>query len=57
MANSEAKGVVSLNMTQMTNVYNVARNSQFEAYAWYENIKQQINNCQSKEELNAINII
>lgn len=50
----ETKGVVSLNITQMTNVYNVVRNSQFESYAWYEQIKQKINACQSKEDLDAI---
>lgn len=50
----ETKGIVSLNMTQMTNVYNVVRNSQFESYAWYEQIKQKINTCQSKEDLDAI---
>ena len=50
----ETKGVVSLNITQMTNVYNVVRNSQFESYAWYEQIKQKINTCQSKEDLDAI---
>ena len=51
------KGIVELNLKQMSKVFNNVRTSQFEAYAWYENIKQQINNCQSKEELNAINII
>ena len=50
----ENKGIVELNMTQMTNVYNVVRNSQFESYAWYEQIKQKINACQSKEDLDAI---
>ena len=53
----ENKGIVKLNLEQMSKVFNDVRTSQFEAYAWYENIKQQINNCQSKEELNAINII
>lgn len=53
----ENKGIVELNLEQMSKVFNDVRTSQFEAYAWYENIKQQINNCQSKEELNAINII
>lgn len=53
----ENKGIVELNLEQMSKVFNDVRTSQFEAYAWYENIKQQINNCQSKEKLNAINII
>lgn len=53
----ENKGIVELNLEQMSKVFNDVRTSQFKAYAWYENIKQQINNCQSKEELNAINII
>lgn len=53
----ENKGIVELNLEQMSKVFNDVRTSQFEAYAWYENIKQQINNCQSKEDLNAINII
>ena len=52
----ETKGIVSLNITQMANVYNVVRNSQFEAYAWYEQIKQKINACQSKEDLESINL-
>lgn len=50
----ENKGIVELNLEQMSKVFNDVRTSQFEAYAWYENIKQQINNCQSKEDLNAI---
>lgn len=50
----ETKGIVSLNITQMANVYNVVRNSQFESYVWYEQIKQKINACQSKEDLDAI---
>lgn len=52
----ETKGIVSLNLGQMTTVYNTVRNAQFEAYAWYEQIKQKINDCQSKEDLNSINI-
>lgn len=52
----ETKGIVSLNLGQMTTVYNTVRNAQFEAYTWYEQIKQKINNCQSKEDLNSINI-
>ena len=42
----ENKGIVELNLEQMSKVFNDVRTSQFEAYAWYENIKQQINNCQ-----------
>ena len=52
----ETKGIISLNVTQMTNVYNTVRNSQFDDYAWYEQIKQRINACQTKEELNKITI-
>lgn len=50
----EIKGIVSLNIEQMTTIYNIVRNSQFEDYAWYEQIKQKIEACKSKEDLDAI---
>ena len=52
----DTKGIVSLNISQMTTVYNVVRNSQFEDYAWYEQIKQKINACQSKKDLEGITL-
>ncbi|STY71321.1 Uncharacterised protein [Megamonas hypermegale] len=50
----DTKGIVSLNIDQMTTVYNTVRNSQFENYTWYEDIKNKINNCNTKEELQSI---
>lgn len=52
----DTKGVVALNLEQMSLVYNTVRNSQFEAYAWYERIKQQIEACPTKEGLDKIQI-
>ena len=52
----ENKGIVELNLEQMSKVFNIVRTSQFEAYAWLEEIQNKINNCQSKEDLNFINI-
>lgn len=52
----ENKGIIELNLEQMNKVFNIVRTSQFEAYAWLEEIQNKINNCQSKEDLNFINI-
>ena len=52
----DTKGVVALDLNQMTKVYNEVRNSQFQAYAWYEQIKSQIESCPTKEGLDKIEI-
>ena len=50
----ENKGIVELNLEQMSTVFNNVRTSQFEAYAWLEQVQTQIEACQSKEDLDAI---
>lgn len=50
----ENKGIVGLNLEQMSTVFNNVRTSQFEAYAWLEQVQTQIEACQSKEDLDAI---
>lgn len=50
----ENKGIVELNLEQMSKVFDIVRNSQFEAYAWLEQIQTKIEGCQSKEDLEAI---
>lgn len=50
----ENKGIVELNLEQMSKVFNAVRTSQFEAYAWLEQIQTKIEACQSKEDLEAI---
>lgn len=50
----ENKGIVELNLEQMSKVFNDVRTSQFEAYAWLEQIQAQIEACKSKENLDAI---
>lgn len=48
------KGLVQLNNADFNNVYKIVRQSQFEAYLWYENIKSDILKAQTKEELEKI---
>ena len=48
------KGVVERNYEQMLAVYNTVRESQLEAYAWYEGIKVQLQAAESIEELEQI---
>ncbi len=50
----ENKGIVELNLEQMSKVFNDVRTSQFEAYALLEQIQAQIKACKSKEDLDAI---
>lgn len=50
----ENKGIVELNLEQMSKVFNDVRTSQFKSYAWLEQIQAQINACQSKEDLESI---
>ncbi|HJG04689.1 MAG TPA: hypothetical protein K8V99_08940 [Megamonas funiformis] len=50
----ENKGIVELNLEQMSKVFDIVRNSQFETYAWLEQIQTKIEACQSKEDLEAI---
>lgn len=50
----ENKGIVELNLEQMSKVFNDVRTSQFEAYALLEQIQAQIEACKSKEDLDAI---
>ena len=52
--NETDKGIVELNLEQMNKVFDTVRNSQFEAYAWLEQIQTKIEGCQSKEDLEAI---
>lgn len=51
---SDTKGLVQLNNADFNNVYNTVRQSQFEAYLWYESIKSDILKATTKEELNKI---
>lgn len=48
------KGVVELNYTQMQSVYDAVRNSQLDAYSWYETKKASIEACLTVTELEAI---
>lgn len=50
----ENKGIVELNLGQMSKVFNFVRTDQFKDYAWLEQIQNQINDCQSKEDLDGI---
>lgn len=52
--NETDKDIVELNLEQMNKVFDKVRNSQFEAYAWLEQIQTKIDVCQSKEDLDAI---
>lgn len=51
------KGVVERNYEQMLAVYNTVRESQLEAYAWYEGIKVQLQAAESIEELEQIYLL
>lgn len=55
--NETNKGIVKLNLEQMNKVFDTVRNSQFESYAWLEEMKNKIDACQSKEELEDISLI
>lgn len=50
----ENKGIVELNLEQMSKVFNFVRTDQFNDYAWLEQIQNKINACQSKEDLEGI---
>ena len=51
---SGEKTIVTLSADTMTHVYNTVRTSQFEDYAWYETVRAQLDNAQTKDELAAI---
>lgn len=46
-----AKGVVPLTLDKFNQVYETVRTSQFEAYAWLETVRAQINQTHNYEEL------
>lgn len=48
------KGIVTLTLAELTDVYRTVRTSQLEAYAWYETVKAQIEAAASAEEIAAI---
>lgn len=48
------KGLVQLTNTDFQKVFDVVRTSQYEAYAWYEQLKEMIKNCTTEEALNLI---
>lgn len=50
----KAKGIVTLTLAELTDVYRTVRTSQLEAYAWYETVKAQIEAAASAEEIAAI---
>jgi hypothetical protein len=50
----DTKGIVTLSLADMIEVYETVRASQLDAYAWYENVKAQIAAAQTAEELQAI---
>ena len=52
--NETDKGVVELNLDQMNKVFDIVRNSQFEAYAWLSKVEAQIEAATSKANLEAI---
>lgn len=52
--NETKKGVVVLTYEDMKKTYETVRNSQFGAYAWYEEMRSKINACSTLEELEAI---
>lgn len=49
-----SKGIVTLSADTMTRVYNTVRTSQFEDYAWYEDLRTRLDDAQTEEELTAI---
>lgn len=50
----DTKGIVTLTLDDMTNVYHSVRKSQLAAYAWYETVKAQIAASQTAEELQEV---
>ena len=50
----DTKGIVTLTLDDMTEVYRSVRESQLAAYAWYEAVKAQIAASQTAEELQAV---
>ncbi|MBR0325207.1 MAG: hypothetical protein IIX11_03650 [Selenomonadales bacterium] len=48
------KTIVTLTADTMTHVYNTVRASQFEAYAWYEDLRARLEDAQTEEELTAL---
>ena len=55
--NQTDKGLVVIDYADMNFTYNTVRNSQLEAYNWYETIKAQIKAVKSKEELDKITLL
>lgn len=53
----DTKGIVTLTLDDMKEVYQSVRESQLGAYAWYENVKAQIAVAQTAEELQAIEVM
>lgn len=51
---SNIKGIVELDCTEMQKAYNEVRFSQMEAYAWYESMKTTIEGCTTIEEVEAV---
>ena len=51
---SGEKTIVTLTADTMTHVYNTVRASQFEAYAWYEDLRARLEDAQTEEELTAL---
>lgn len=49
-----SKGMIVMKLEDFTTVFNTVRDSQYAAYAWYEQITAKIEQAQSKEELDAI---
>lgn len=49
-----SKSIVTLSADTMTRVYNTVRTSQFEDYAWYEDLRTHLDDAQTEEELTAI---
>ena len=50
------KGMVTLTVDDFTAVFNVVRQSQYEAYAWYGTKKAEIENAATVEEINAVGL-
>lgn len=50
------KGLAQLTLADFTTVFNAVRQSQYEAYAWYEETKSAIEACQTAEELEALKV-
>lgn len=49
-----SKSMLMMKLEDFTVVFNAVRDSQYEAYYWFGAIVEQINACQTKEELDAI---